>query len=79
MGTKDKVKKLTNASRKNTLLRMLEDIGNYRGIDIERTPGEECAISIAMQLIKSTSIEELDALVEREKVKFGDVFWEKQW
>jgi hypothetical protein len=64
-------------SRKATLLRVLDGLGEYRGIDCYRTPGEEAAVRIAMKLVERASLKELDRAAScAEKV---EPFWSKQW
>jgi hypothetical protein len=64
-------------SRKATLLRLLDQLGEYRGIDIHRTPGEEAAIAIAMQLVSETTLKKLDKVAA--KADKSEPFWSKQW
>jgi hypothetical protein len=64
-------------SRKAQLLRMLEQLGEYRGIECFRTPGEEAAVRIAMSLIEVTSLKDLDYAASR--TRKAEPFWSKQW
>jgi hypothetical protein len=66
-----------NKSRKATLLHVLQECGNYEGIEIYRTPGEEAAIQIAARLIERATLKELDAIAKGRK--FAEPFWSKQW
>lgn len=69
--------KLTNKSRKATLLHVLAQIGDLPGIECHRTPGEDCALRIAMKVIERTPLETIDLYAHG--LKDADVFWEKQW
>ena len=64
-------------SRKATLLRVLEEIGEYPGIDVHRTPGEDAAVKIALRLIARTSLRDLDSIAKGHN--FAEPFWSKQW
>ena len=70
-------KKLANKSRKGTLLKMLAGMGNLPGIEVYRTPGEDCAIRIAIAVIESTPIERIDVMAHG--IKDAEHFWEKYW
>jgi hypothetical protein len=68
---------MKSKSRKATLLRMLDGIGELRGIECYRTPGQEAAVSIAMYLVENTSLKDLDFAASR--TKKAEPFWSKQW
>lgn len=69
--------KKKSKSRKAVLLRLLDGVGNYRGIDLSRTPGEDAAICIAMRLIEDAPLKQLDKAAA--KTKNSEPFWSKQW
>ncbi len=70
-------KVIRRKSRKATLLRVLAGVGEYRGIEIHRTPGEEAAIAIALTLIQESSLKTLDQAASQ--VRKAEPFWSKQW
>ena len=72
-----RIKKPTNKSRKATLLHIIEGLGNYPGIEVFRSPGEDCAVAIAIAIIKHTPTAYIDKLSAH--VKDADWFWQKSW
>jgi hypothetical protein len=66
-----------NKSRKAVLMTLLTEMGAYSSIGIYRSAGEEAAISIALQLIRQATQEQLDEAAAR--TKKSEPFWTKQW
>lgn len=69
---------MKNSSRKATLLRLLNQVGQYPGAGLHRTPGEDAAIAIAVGLIARTQLKKLDEVAHDCK-KVSEPFWSKQW
>lgn len=70
-------KKPTNKSRKATLLKVLAHLGNLGGIECWRSPGEDCAVRIAIRVIQDTPLNRIDQLAEG--INGADLFWGKSW
>ena len=68
---------MARSRRKQVLIQMLEDIGEYPGVDIFRTSGEDCAIGIALKLVKKASMRELDQAAKR--APHSNIFWDRNW
>ena len=64
-------------SRKAVLMTILTEMPLFPGNPIHLTPGEEAAISIALQLIRQATLKQLDEAAAR--TKKSEPFWSKQW
>lgn len=62
-----------NRTRKATLLRLLTQMD-----EDWRTPGEEAAIAISIQLVLASNLKTLDKAAARIE-KYLKCFWSKQW
>lgn len=68
---------MAGKSRKATLIHLLCGMGNLPGIDVYRTPGEEAAISIVLEMVRNATLKELDRAAKNTEA--SKPFWNKQW
>jgi hypothetical protein len=64
-------------SRKAVLMTILTEMPFFRGNSTHLTPGEEAAISITLELIRQSTLKQLDEAGAR--TRNSEPFWSKQW